>query len=62
VTDDGEIVSILVTPGEITGEDCDKEQVFTVTATDDCGNQSSCLVTYIWTIDTIKPTFPIYHA
>mgnify|MGYP002136418057 FL=1 len=58
VTDDGEIVSILVTPGEITGEDCDKEQVFTVTATDDCGNQSSCLVTYIWTIDTIKPTFP----
>ncbi len=57
VTDDGEVVAINVTPGEITGEDCNKSQIFTVTAVDDCGNESHCYMTYIWTIDTIKPVF-----
>lgn len=58
VSDDGEIVSVVVTAGEVTGDDCNKTQTYIVTATDDCGNQSNCFMTYIWSIDTIKPTFP----
>lgn len=57
VTDDGEVVAINVTPGEITGDDCNKSQIFTVTAVDNCGNESECFMTYIWRIDTIKPVF-----
>ena len=58
VTDDGEIVDIIVTAGPITGPDCNKSQIFTVTAIDDCGNQSNCLITYKWKVDLIKPRFP----
>lgn len=57
VTDDGEIIAINVTPGEITGG-CDKTQIFTVTAIDDCGNQSHCYITYKWKVDVTDPTFP----
>jgi hypothetical protein len=42
-------VGIVAEGGEITG-DCDFTQVWTVTATDDCGNQATCIVTYIWNI------------
>jgi len=55
--DDGEVIFVGVEAGPITG-DCNKTQVFTVTAIDDCGNSGYCIITYKWKVDTDKPTFP----
>ncbi len=40
--------------GAITGT-CVKTQIWTVTATDGCGNTATCTVTYTWKSDTQKP-------
>ena len=40
-------VTITAIPGSIT-DDCEKQQVFVVTVTDECGNSSSCEVTFTW--------------
>ncbi len=42
--------------GSIDGE-CVKTQVWTVTATDACGNEGTATVTYTWTADTQEPEF-----
>src|SRR5437870_5492277 len=36
---------------------CGKKQTFTLTATDACGNSSTCPVTYTWTVDMTGPMF-----
>ncbi|GAB1454299.1 hypothetical protein MASR2M47_43550 [Draconibacterium sp.] len=45
---------ITAVAGEITGE-CEKTQIFTVTATDGCNNKDIETVIYTWTVDTEKP-------
>jgi hypothetical protein len=53
-------VPVSCVPGEITGEGCDKEQVFTYSATDTCGNTASGTVTYTWKEDEIAPVLSGY--
>ena len=48
---------MVAVPAAATGTDCLKTQVWTVTATDECGNTATCLVTYTWTIDLVDPVF-----
>lgn len=36
---------------------CGHSQTFTIIATDACGNETVCSVTYLWKEDHIKPTF-----
>jgi hypothetical protein len=48
---------VAVSSGAVSGTGCVREQVWTVTATDACGNRDSCVVTYTWTADTVKPVF-----
>jgi hypothetical protein len=49
---------ITAVAGTITGT-CAKEQTFTVTATDDCGNETEETVTYTWTVDTELPVITV---
>src|SRR5690606_13394031 len=51
---DGEI-AVSCVPGTITGEGCDKEQIFTYSATDSCGNTATETVSYTWKEDTTAP-------
>jgi len=48
------VVSLTCTPGDITGE-CNKQQIFTYTALDECGNLASGTITYIWKDDEVPP-------
>ena len=57
VSDECTLVSVVAVPADATGTDCLKTQVWTVTATDECGNTAECLVTYTWTIDLVDPVF-----
>ena len=51
--------TISVSPGQITG-DCTKTQIFTVTATDNCGDLSDTkTVTYTWTEDNQAPVLTV---
>ncbi|GAB1454297.1 hypothetical protein MASR2M47_43530 [Draconibacterium sp.] len=47
---------ITAVAGEITGE-CEKTQIFTVTATDGCNNKDIETVTYTWSDDAVAPEF-----
>ena len=58
---DGE-VAVVCAAGAITGEDCAKQQVFTYTATDACGNAATGTVTYTWKIDRTAPVLPALPA
>ncbi|MBW6490324.1 MAG: T9SS type A sorting domain-containing protein [Lentimicrobium sp.] len=51
VTDNCATPSVTAVGGSVTGDDCNKSQEWTVTATDDCGNSAICIVTLTWTID-----------
>ncbi|HAD12748.1 MAG TPA: hypothetical protein DCF33_09960 [Saprospirales bacterium] len=42
--------------GEVISNDCNRSQTFTLTATDDCGNDAQCSVTYTWIVDNNPPT------
>ncbi|MBW6501177.1 MAG: T9SS type A sorting domain-containing protein [Bacteroidales bacterium] len=53
---DGE-VAVTCNAGAITGDDCNKSQIFTYSAVDASGNSASATVTYTWTIDTEAPVF-----
>ncbi|MDY0285809.1 MAG: HYR domain-containing protein, partial [Bacteroidales bacterium] len=53
-TDNCGTTTITAEAGIITGT-CDKEQVFSVTATDDSGNTDVKTVSYTWIADTEKP-------
>jgi hypothetical protein len=46
VTDDNQVVSVIATANSITGT-CNKAQVFTVQATDDCGNVTTVYNLYM---------------
>jgi len=48
------VVSLTCTEGGITGE-CNKQQIFTYIATDECGNLASGTITYIWKDDEVPP-------
>ncbi len=50
------VVTVTCDPGEITG-DCVKEQIFTYTAKDKCGNEASGTAAYTWKVDTEGPVF-----
>lgn len=54
---DGE-VPVVCSAGAVTGDDCDKGQVFTYTATDSAGNAASGTVTYTWQVDVTPPELP----
>ncbi len=54
---DGE-VAVVCSAGAVTGDDCNKTQVFTYKATDACGNEASDTVTYTWKVDTTAPVLP----
>ena len=51
---DGE-VAVVCTPGEVTGDGCGKQQIFTYSATDACGNTATGTATYTWKVDTEAP-------
>ena len=57
VSDECTLVSVVAVPADATGSDCLWTRVWTVTATDECGNTAECLVTYTWTIDLVDPVF-----
>jgi hypothetical protein len=48
--------SISATGGAINSSGCNRTQLWTVTATDACGNEGVCLVTYTWQVVT-APVF-----
>jgi hypothetical protein len=52
------LIAVLCAPGPITGDGCAKQQLFTYSATDACGNTASGTVTYTWKVDTTKPVLP----
>ncbi len=49
------LVAVVCSPGTVTGPDCAKQQIFTYSAVDACGNRSTSTVTYTWKIDTTPP-------
>jgi hypothetical protein len=49
-------VSVMVTGGKPVRNGCNWTSVFTVTATDACGNSSVCTVTFTWTEDQTPPS------
>ncbi len=51
---DGDLI-VGCTPGEITGDDCNKTQVFNYYAVDECGNDVSEDITYTWKVDLTDP-------
>ena len=51
--DNGDVNAL---PGLVTGDDCNKRQIWTLLAEDNCGNEGLCLVTFTWTEDTEPPT------
>jgi hypothetical protein len=57
-TDNCGPVPVTCVPGEITGPDCDKTQIFTYSAVDECGNKVSETVTYTWKVDLAAPVLP----
>ncbi|KPJ64165.1 hypothetical protein AMK68_02220 [candidate division KD3-62 bacterium DG_56] len=48
--------------GTVVETGCDRSQDFTLTATDGCGNSSTCVVTYTWKVDTTDPVITGYPA
>ena len=53
-------VSVDIEAGEVQGEDCERSQTFTATATDACGNEAEpATVTYTWTVDTENPVITV---
>ncbi|MFN0014370.1 MAG: T9SS type A sorting domain-containing protein, partial [Saprospiraceae bacterium] len=57
VTDECGVLEPIVAIGTEVPEGCDKTQVWTVTATDPCGNSTPCVVTFIWVEDEVAPAF-----
>jgi hypothetical protein len=55
---DGEVPVICSTDGEVAGANCTYSQVFTYSATDECGNTSAANVTYTWKVDETPPVLP----
>ncbi len=58
VTDNcGGTPTVTASGGAVSGTGCARTQVWTVTATDVCGNTGTCAVTFTWRVDTEGPTF-----
>ncbi len=53
----GEEVEFSAEGGDVVPEGCVRLQVWTVTATDACGNTAMCEVVFTWTEDEVAPEF-----
>ncbi len=58
----GNVLIPTCSAGPVTGEGCEKTQVFTLTARDDQGHTAICNVTYTWKEDTTPPVLPTLPA
>ena len=57
ITDNCGQFNAIAQAGTMTQTGCTATQPWTVTATDDCGNDATCTVTYTWTVDLFAPEF-----
>jgi hypothetical protein len=55
VTDACSTPSVTASGGIVNNTGSRYSQVWTITATDDCSNSTTCAVTYTWTQDIVKP-------
>ncbi len=53
----GSLASLTATAPAATQTNCDFSQTWTVLAVDECGNDATCQVTFIWRVDVADPAF-----